>query len=174
MRARHNVSRTMSLFAVAFVVACRASTGGGAADTRPLPDGAAVVLTRGACLGGCPVYAVTLFEDGRVTFDGRANVARPGRHEGRVATDSVQALVRTLRAHADWTRDGAWVEGTDACGRYLPDGPRFTLVVAADGPRRTLEYDAGCVNAPRTLSSLADAVDRAAAILPWISGPKEL
>jgi hypothetical protein len=119
------------------------------------------------------VYTVTVFTDGRVVYDGEAHVNTTGRQEARVTADSVRALVRTLRAEAVLARDARYVDGEAGCGRFVTDGPRFTLVLHADGPRRTLEFDAGCTGAPRTVPALADAVDRVADTRRWITGGTE-
>ena len=152
--------------------ACRSGAGAGSSSASA-PPGLAVTLAREACFGSCPVYSVELFDDGSVRFDGRAHVADTGSFSSRVPRDSVESLVRALRAAPTLASDGAWVEGTAACGRHLPDGPRFTLVVYAGGPARTVQYDAGCTDAPRAVAALADAVDRVATTRQWILGPKE-
>ncbi len=152
--------------------ACQRNAGAGAAESLVASE-PAVTLTRDACFGTCPVYTVALFTDGRVHFDGRAHVTAMGRQTANVSADSVQALVRTLRADARLASDGAWVEGASPCGRHVPDGPRFTLVVHAGGPTRTVQFDAGCTDAPRVLAALADAVDRIAATAQWISDSTE-
>jgi hypothetical protein len=156
------------------MVACTASACRRAgANVDVATDGAAVSLTRAACFGTCPVYTVTVFTDGRVVYDGEAHVSTTGRQEARVTADSVRALVRTLRAEAVLARDARYVDGEAGCGRFVTDGPRFTLVLHADGPRRTLEFDAGCTGAPRTVPALADAVDRVADTRRWITGGTE-
>jgi hypothetical protein len=151
--------------------ACR--TGVSGESTSSAPAALAVSLARAACFGSCPVYSVELFDDGRVRFEGRAHVADSGSFLARVPSDSVRSLVRSLRASPTLSTDGAWEEGAPACGRHVPDGPRFTLVVHAGGPARTVRFDAGCTDAPRSLAALADAVDRVANTRRWILGTKE-
>lgn len=171
-RGRARVVALFALVSTVLGVACRPNTGGGAANAAAASE-PAVTLTRDACFGTCSVYTVDLFTDGRVAFEGRAHVTAMGPQTAIVAADSVQTLVRTLRASAHLASDGAWVEGAPECGRHVPDGPRFTLVVHAGGPTRTVQFDAGCTDAPRELAALADAVDRIAATAQWISDSTE-
>lgn len=171
-RGRVRVAALLVMLSTVLGVACRSNAGGGAASTTDASE-PAVTLTRDACFGTCPVYTVTLFTDGRVEFEGRAHVTAMGRQTASVSADSVQALVRTLRADARFTTDGAWVEGAPSCGRHVPDGPRFTMAVRAGGPARTVQFDAGCTEAPRELAALADAVDRIAGTAMWIPDTTE-
>src|SRR5688500_12682002 len=41
-------------------------------------------LSREACLGPCAVYTITVYEDGVVEYDGRANVEEEGRRTARL------------------------------------------------------------------------------------------
>ncbi len=171
VQARQAAAFLMAVASMLLGSACR--TGAGGESSPSAPPALAVSLARAACFGSCPVYTVELFDDGGVRFEGRAHVADTGSFSARVPSDSVQSLVRSLRASPTLATDGAWVEGAPACGRHVPDGPRFTLVVHAGGPARTVRFDAGCTDAPRSLAALAEAVDRTANTRQWILGIKE-
>jgi hypothetical protein len=142
-----------------------------AARVAPVPNAPVVLLSRAPCFGGCPVYAVALWADGRVQWDGRGQVRDSGVHESRIPADSVAALVQRLAGPAAITRDHTYEEGAPACGRYFPDGPRFELaVVTPEGARFTVRVDAGCTEAPRLFTTLADEVDRVAGTRARITG----
>jgi hypothetical protein len=139
------------------------------AAAAPAPP--VITLERMACFGSCPVYAVALWADGRVQWDGRAHVQTLGVQETRVAADDVAALLQRLQAPRAMDGDVVFEEGVPECGRHLPDGPRFALAVSTpDGARHSVRFDAGCLDAPRHYTTLADEVDIVAGTRAFIEG----
>ena len=57
-----------------------------------------ITLERTACFGMCPVYRVTLSDDGTVEYDGRQFVRVTGTHTCKIDRDAVASLAREMDA----------------------------------------------------------------------------
>lgn len=62
-------------------------------DLEPTAPIVVVALQRTACYGKCPVFELSIYNDGRVLYEGRNHVARYGKHEGRLPVESVDAII---------------------------------------------------------------------------------
>lgn len=99
-------------------------------------DTFAVTLERGACFGKCPVFVSTVYGDGRVEFDGRANVNRMGIYETKLDDDQRCELVKAVDESEVLTAD--FDKALE-----LPDAPRTRLTVRRGSTSRTLEWYVG-------------------------------
>lgn len=54
-------------------------------------------LRRSPCFGECPVYRVTVYDDGRLEYVGEQYVERLGRYTGRVREGEFHALAAFIR-----------------------------------------------------------------------------
>jgi len=126
-------------------------------DDVPLPRATGedwVELERAACGAGCPSYAVRVWGSGRVEFEGRAHVCRPGRAEGALPRGHGQRLVAALR------------ETAPPAGAVLPTPVALTL--HAGGADRVLPREGAAQ--PWFTAALA-AVDQAIADTRWLPAP---
>ena len=64
-----------------------------------------ITLARGACLGNCPVYAVTIHHDGRIEWTGEANVVVTGHAEAHVDRGALDQIAVALDASRFFERD---------------------------------------------------------------------
>lgn len=153
--------------------ACRsqnvATVGTASAKAEP-----AVRLVRGACYGRCAQYAVEVFANGIVRFDGRANVRTMGSAIDSIPRAAVGALVQQFQQAKFGEADSAYVEGSSRCGQFFTDGPQATLSVAMGGRVMSVRYDAGCTGAPPFLRTLAQQVDSVAQTTQWVTGTGEI
>jgi hypothetical protein len=62
-----------------------------------------IFMSKGSCLGRCPVYSITIFNNGRVKYDGVNNVAMEGIYESKLE-GSTQADLRALIDKIDLVR----------------------------------------------------------------------
>jgi len=147
-----------------------AATPSGSVPTENAP--AVMTLERGPCYGRCPVYAVSLFADGTVLFEGRQHVQQMGVHKGRVSASEVDALTRRFQVDFAGIPDSLYVQDAPGCGQFMTDGPGI-LLSFRDGTRtRTVRLDTGCTGAPRIIRQLATAVDSIARTPTWVAGPE--
>ena len=66
-------------------------------DELPFPEGhptfyQSISLERTACFGTCPVYTVTLHQDGRAEYQARAHLPELGNFEGKFSSDDFKRL----------------------------------------------------------------------------------
>jgi hypothetical protein len=107
-------------------------------------------IERTFCFGPCPVYKVTVFAAGRVTYDGEEWVKIKGHREGRLSAGQMRELdavfekfgyhgLRNSYERWDWTD--------------------MQTVNTSDGSN-TIIHNHGDKSAPASLSELEDEIDR--------------
>ena len=143
--------------AVNIGMAVLASTVGGCASRRAgsgegatypvtmadVPD-AVIQMRRSGCLGDhCPVYSVSIFQDGAVVYEGRAHVAAIGVQRGSVSSGELSALISQIDAVR--FLDSA----SDCC--VCSESKQAEMVVLDYRPgsiAKTIVHDAQCPSAP--------------------------
>jgi hypothetical protein len=115
-----------------------------------------VRMERTECLGHCPVYTVTLYEDGAVRYDGEENVPL-GTHWRTAAPADVERLARAAEQIPAWHC---------AADRIVTDHPSAIVTVSRHRPARRLVHDHGDPCAPFAMFQLEVDIDRAAGIQP--------
>ena len=153
-----------------------------AASAEPLK--LRVKLERTQCLGSCPAYVVTISGDGRVEWIGNANVAAPGRRQGRVARADLDELARRIARAKFFERNEygelpakpecTTVAGTTSCTfsaavSICSDSSHSIVTVRHDLRTHTIDND-HCSERPE-LDALEDYIDRIANTDAWISPP---
>ena len=146
-------------------------------DTTPArpvvqrPDSITIRLERTACLGGCPVYAVSLSGTGDVRWQGQEHVKQMGSARSTVPPAAVQSIVAAARAADFFELPGRYAYGEPTCPVYAADLPRSFITITAGGRTKRIEHDYGCENSPRALVALASRIDSVAGVDRWI-GPR--
>ena len=54
------------------------------------------IMSKTSCRGNCPVYSITLYGNGDISYEGFQNVNTIGRQQGSLQTDSVIAILQEL------------------------------------------------------------------------------
>ncbi len=139
------------------------------ADMAAMATTPVVRLERGACFGRCPQYAVDVFENGSVRFDGRKNVDSLGAHHASVKAKAVSALQKEFASAAFASADSVYGMGSPGCGQYVTDGPQMVISAMIGKTMHTVKLDTGCTGAPRFLKMLAARVDSVARTSVWIN-----
>jgi len=168
-----------SRIAFSFVAVTALTFGAASCRTRSQADRASMTATpvvrleRGACFGRCPQYAVDLFEDGSVRFDGRKNVDSLGTYQASIKAKAVSGLQKEFVSAAFESADSVYAMGSPRCGQYVTDGPQMVLSALIGKALRTVRLDTGCTGAPRFLKTLAARVDSVARTTVWINTNRE-
>ena len=131
-----------------------------------------IVLERGPCHGRCPVYRVSVYGNGRVTFVGRQWVDSLGTRTHVVAPAAVRALINAINATPFSSVNTAFTMGSTACGQYISDLPMATLSVKIGDVMRRVYRDPGCEKAPRFLKTLEAKVDDVTETAMWAAYTK--
>ena len=72
-----------------------------------------ISLSKGKCLGSCPVYDLWIFKDGKVVYSGLENVEKKGIHETKISLEQINELCKLVKKASD-------VEAGDIRGRDIP------------------------------------------------------
>lgn len=114
-------------------------------------------LVREPCLDGCPIYAVTIYADGTVQYDGVGNVDVVGRRVSHVDAQAI-ATLRERFADSGWAQTGA-----------IPWGGCYdlaTVTVTLDG--KTLHWMLGDQVVPSNIAGLDFTIDTVAGTDRWV------
>ena len=119
-------------------------------------------LTRGACYGFCPVYTVTVNDQGEVRYEGRNFVNVVGAATSTIPPADVARLV----ARFD---DVGFNDLRDAYRGEMTDFPTYTLSITRNGQTKTVvDYAGTSAGMPREVRALQDDVDRVTGTAQWV------
>ena len=157
----------------AVVLAACAPPNGATPDTSGATPSAApavtrVTLERKPCFGTCPVYRVSVAEDGAVVFEGVRHVASVGSFTGRIDAERVAALARLFEEHDYFALDDKYAYGEANCAQYGTDAPTVITSVTIGGRTKRVEHDLGCFGVPPRLSDLESRIDEIVGTSRWI------
>lgn len=113
----------------------------------------AITLERTACFGTCPIYTVTIYEDGTVTYSGENFVEVTGEQTGTIDPETVALMVAAFEdaGYFDWD------EAYDT--RTVSDLPTVITSVTRDGETHQITRYTGDDRAPLALPYLEQWID---------------
>ncbi len=124
-----------------------------------------LVLEKTPCFGKCPVYKAVIRSDGFATWDGRMNVSRTGRYEGRVDAATIREIRR--QAHEIRFLDLAHKYPVD---QVVTDLPETVLTIQFGDMVKVVRNQYG---APATLKSFQSYVEGLLAAVDWQPAPAD-
>jgi len=123
----------------------------------------AISLTTWGCLGGCPIYTITVGTNG-IVFEGQRFVVAPGRHTADVNPDEVRALAKRFVAADVYSMDEKYPGQT-----Y--DEASYGLSITIDGHTKKVTDSVGRWDGmPAVITELEHAVHSLARTDRWIEG----
>jgi hypothetical protein len=151
-----------------------------AAPDAGAPADTLLTLDRSTCFGPCPSYALTVFESGRVVYDGREYVEVKDTVRAQISGAKVERLKQQFRAADYFGYPRSYGRGDSACAVWRPDFPTVRTSFRTGGRRRQVEHYHGCY-ARRTedggelerapslarLAALEDTVDAIVGTARW-------
>ena len=150
----------------ALVAACLCFACGGTKELRYDEDGnpiytRLVEFQRGACYGKCPVYTLTVYNEGLAKFNGKKFTDKDGIHTKQLSKAQVAEL-RTLLEKADLFRY------PDSYGEGIVDAPLTTLTYYSenDGPVKRIS---GKDDRPEALKALDTRMEELVNSAGWES-----
>lgn len=128
-----------------------------------------ITLERTACFGTCPAYKLTIFDDGKVLFEGREFVRVEGKAEGQISKKDLEALRREFE-RIDYFKLADRYGGEDNCPENWTDYPSANISFTADGKTKTIAHYLGCRGLPilDQLRALEDKIDAVVKTKQWI------
>lgn len=121
----------------------------------------AITLQREVCFGTCPVYSVTILEDGTVLYNGERFVDVTGEQTGQIDPATVEQMVQALADAGYFEWDEEYTNMT------VSDLPYITTSVTRDGETHTIRRYAGDDSAPVELPYLEMWIDLMANTGMW-------
>ena len=123
-----------------------------------------ISLSRTACFGACPVYALDIDAKGAVTFNGEKFVAVTGKHRGLIAAEDFTSLVDEFRAADFFALQNAY-------RAPVTDLPTTTIAIAVGRQRKSVtDYGGSRAGMPASVRALEDRIDALAGTEKWVKG----
>ena len=133
------------------------------------PDGdlkdLVVSLERTTCYGDCPAYKLTIYGDGRVEYEGTANVKLTNKKEGHVQPGDLKKILAAFDK-ANYFSIKPYTYDTCTC-TLCTDMPTAITEIHAKGKSHRVEHYYGCRCAPRELWELEEGIDRIVGTEQW-------
>ena len=127
----------------------------GAQVTGPIE----ITIARTACYGICPVYMVTIREDGTVTYEGHQFVRVTGSHTWKIDPAAVAALAAEMQ-------QAGFFEMQDNYEARITDNPTtFTTLTIGGRTKRIKDYVAG----PPKLKEIEAKIDAVSGVKGYVS-----
>jgi hypothetical protein len=127
----------------------------------------AITLERTSCFGHCPVYRLAVSADGKVSYEGTANVKHLGAASGEVPANRVNALLDELDKAGYFSFADRYTPAEPTCGRYATDLPSTITSASLNGRSKRIVYDHGCGAAPGALTVLEQRIDEVLGSSRW-------
>lgn len=128
----------------------------------------AITLERTPCFGSCPVYTVSILDDGTVIYEGENFVDVTGEQIGQIDPEVVEQMVDALEEAGYFE----WDEAYDT--RTVSDLPTITTSVTRDGETHQIVRYAGDSSAPFALPYLEQWIDVMANTPMWTGVQPEI
>jgi len=115
----------------------------------------------GACIGGCPVYRLIVFGNGKVAYEGHGFVEYCGEHRGHIPQESVRKLV-------DLFRQADFFNLFDQYVFHAADENSFTTSITLGGKTKSVDDSRGeLVGMPEAVSDVENSIDQLAGPKVW-------
>jgi hypothetical protein len=120
-----------------------------------------ITLERTACFGTCPVYTITILEDGTVNYEGGDFVDVTGKQTSELTPETVQQMVAAFEKAGYFD----WKEIYDT--QSVTDLPTVNTSVTRDGVKHSITHYMGDNSAPLALTFLEQWIDEMAHTQLW-------
>jgi hypothetical protein len=121
-----------------------------------------ITLERTACHGTCPVYLLTVSDNGTVVFDGREYVKTLGKTMSTIDKAKVAQLVFEFNKINYFSLKDSYQEVT------ITDQASAITSITTGGKSKTIKHYLGDLNAPSQLKDLENKIDEIVNSALWI------
>ena len=139
---------------------------------RTIPADTLITLKRTDCFFTCPDYMVTISADGKVVFEGNANVKVKGKSETTISPEKVQLLIKSFEKAKFFSLRNSYSLPEDGCRIYDGDAPSATISIVLNGKSKSIDHYLGCHQkkgtAVRALIKLENLIDDLTNTAQWI------
>lgn len=129
-----------------------------------------ITLERTACFGSCPVYKLTIFDDGKVLFDGKEFVKRPGMDTSQITKSQLEDLIRQFEKIDFLNLDENYTDDPKNCPEQWTDHPSAITSLNWKGKSKTVRHYYGCRGSKvaEQLMDLEGKIDEVVNTNQWI------
>lgn len=129
-----------------------------------------ITLERTSCFGSCPVYKLTIFNDGKVLFDGKEFVKRPGMDTSQITKSQLEELIRQFEKIDYFKLDENYTDDPKNCPQQSTDNPSAITSLNWQGKRKIIRHYYGCSGSKvaEQLTDLEDKIDEVVNTNQWI------
>lgn len=128
-----------------------------------------ITLERTVCYGTCPNYKLTIFSDGRVSYEGIRFVKKMGKATGRISRAKLNDLVMEFTNIYYFNLPDSFQPGDKTCPTEWTDMPSATTSLTWQGRSKTIVHYHGCkgANTLELLTKLENKIDEAVNVKQW-------
>ena len=129
-----------------------------------------ITLERGACYGFCPVYKLTIFDNGKVVYEGKDYVKQKGRAEARITKAALQTLIGEFNKIDYFKLEDEYVSGEKTCPQEWTDAPSAVTSLSLNGKTKRIRHYHGCrgTTVLEQLTALENKIDEVVNTKRWI------
>ena len=144
--------RILGLFLVSFVAIAFMFTGCGASANMSLNNMDKVIeMTKGPCYGRCPVFTLTVYDKGIVSYKGERYTDRLGTYVKKLEKEEMERLLREFKNANIW-------QYKDAYRGRIPDMQSVSISYYEGSRKKTVTGKEIRPNSVKWLESLLDQV----------------
>ena len=141
------------------------------ADAFPSARRATKVITleRSVCFGTCPNYKLTIYSDGKVSYEGIRFVKKVGAASGRISRAQLDELVMEFTNIYYFNLPDSFQPGDKTCPESATDMPSATTSLTWRGRSKKITHYYGCAG-PSTLellTNLEKKIDETVNVEKW-------
>ena len=125
------------------------------------PADTVITLERTACFGACPIYTVSIFEDGTVIYEGANFVEVDGEQTSQIEPETVEMMVQAFEDAGYFEWDESYENMT------VSDLPTVITSVTRNGETHRIARYTGDDSAPLALPFLEQWIDQVANTAMW-------
>lgn len=93
-------------------------------------------VTTTACFGSCPVYEMSIYRNGSVSYQGHRYIQPEGAYTGKISQDEVDDIIQRIK-------DIQFFELKDVYDEPVTDIPSTTVMVILDGKKKVVKARMG-------------------------------
>lgn len=129
-----------------------------------------ITLERTACFGTCPVYKLTIYDDGKVEYEGHEYVKQRGKAQGQITKEALEELVREFEKIDYFKLNESYSSEGKNCPQLWTDHPTAITSLNWKGRKKTVRHYHGCRGNPvlHQLTALENKIDEVANTERWI------
>jgi Domain of unknown function (DUF6438) len=157
------------LLALVLIIVCLAPAFNKADDSSARRATKVITLERTQCFGTCPMYKLTIFSDGTVSYEGIKYVKKVGKASGRITRAKLNGLIEQFK-HIDYFNlPDSFEPGQKTCPQEWTDMPSAITSLTWHGKSKTIRHYYGCrgLSTLERLTELEKKIDTAVNVKQW-------